>query len=37
MHVEKLRGLGWRPSISLRDGIAATYEWFKLEVAADAA
>ncbi len=37
MNVEKLRGLGWRPSISLRDGIAATYEWFKREVAANAA
>jgi GDP-L-fucose synthase len=24
----RLRGTGWRPNISLADGIAATYEWF---------
>jgi GDP-L-fucose synthase len=24
----KLRALGWKPSILLRDGIAQTYEWF---------
>ena len=24
----KLRALGWKPSIPLRDGIAQTYEWF---------
>ncbi len=24
----RLRGLGWGPSISLRDGLAATYRWF---------
>src|SRR2546421_5046995 len=24
----KIRGLGWKPSIPLRDGIAQTYEWF---------
>ena len=25
---EKLAGLGWRPSIELRDGLASTYKWF---------
>ncbi len=28
LDVTKLRGLGWKPSIPLRDGIARTYEWF---------
>jgi GDP-L-fucose synthase len=28
LDVSKLRNLGWRPSITLRDGIASTYEWF---------
>ena len=28
LDVSKLRNLGWRPSITLRDGIAATYQWF---------
>ncbi len=28
LDVSKLRGLGWQPSISLRDGITRTYEWF---------
>jgi GDP-L-fucose synthase len=28
LDVSKLRKLGWRPSITLRDGIASTYEWF---------
>jgi GDP-L-fucose synthase len=28
LDVSKLRNLGWRPSISLRDGIASTYAWF---------
>ena len=25
---DKLRALGWTPSIGLREGIASTYEWF---------
>ena len=25
----KLRALGWKPAIPLRDGIARTYEWFR--------
>lgn len=28
LDVTKLRDLGWKPSISLRDGIAKTYKWF---------
>lgn len=28
MNADRLQSLGWRPSISLRDGVAQTYEWF---------
>jgi len=28
MSNEKLTALGWRPSVALKDGIAATYRWF---------
>jgi GDP-L-fucose synthase len=28
LDVTKLRALGWKPSIPLRNGIARTYEWF---------
>ncbi len=28
MSAEKLRGLGWTPTIALEDGIASTYQWF---------
>ncbi len=28
MSAEKLRGLGWQPSIGLRDGVSSTYQWF---------
>jgi GDP-L-fucose synthase len=28
LDVAKLRALGWKPSIPLRDGIVQTYEWF---------
>ena len=28
LDVARLRDLGWEPSISLRDGVASTYEWF---------
>ena len=28
LDVSKLNALGWRPKISLREGIASTYEWF---------
>jgi GDP-L-fucose synthase len=28
LDVSKLRGLGWTPTIPLRDGIAQTYDWF---------
>ncbi len=29
MSGDKIKTLGWSPKISLRDGIAQTYEWFK--------
>ncbi|MDG2535772.1 GDP-L-fucose synthase [Sphingomonas sp. HITSZ_GF] len=35
MSADKIRGLGWKPRIELREGIAATYRWF-LEHKADA-
>lgn len=28
MSADKLRSMGWAPSIDLRDGIASTYRWF---------
>jgi len=28
MSADKLRGMGWEPSIALRDGIADAYRWF---------
>jgi len=34
LDVSRLRELGWRPSIGLREGIAATYGWFVSEGAA---
>ena len=33
LDVSKLRGIGWSPRISLRDGIARTYDWFLKNVA----
>jgi GDP-L-fucose synthase len=29
LDVTKIRALGWKPAITLRDGIARTYEWFR--------
>jgi GDP-L-fucose synthase len=29
LDVTKLRALGWKPAITLQDGIARTYEWFR--------
>ena len=33
LDISKLRGLGWTPTIPLRDGIAQTYDWFLKNVA----
>jgi GDP-L-fucose synthase len=33
MSADKLRGLGWSPTIELHDGIEATYRWFLENVA----
>src|SRR5579864_2221706 len=33
LDVSRLRALGWTPSISLRDGITRTYDWFLKNVA----
>jgi len=33
LDVSKLRGLGWTPTIPLRDGIAQAYDWFLKNVA----
>ena len=28
LDVSRMKALGWEPTISLRDGITATYKWF---------
>ncbi len=33
MSADKIRGLGWRPSIGLEAGLSSTYEWFQANVA----
>lgn len=32
MSADKIRSLGWKPSIDLREGLAATYGWFKANI-----
>jgi len=29
LNVDKIKSLGWKPKISLREGIESTYEWYK--------
>lgn len=36
MSADKLRGLGWKPRIALRDGVSASYDWFKANMASTA-
>ena len=31
LDISKIESLGWKPTISLREGIARTYEWFKAQ------
>ncbi len=33
LDVSRLNGLGWQPSVSLREGVASTYEWYRTSVA----
>jgi GDP-L-fucose synthase len=28
MSADRIRAMGWTPTIRLREGIAATYQWF---------
>jgi len=30
LNVDKIKALGWKPKISLQEGIQSTYEWYKL-------
>ena len=32
LNVDKVKALGWKPKIGLRDGIESTYEWYKAHV-----
>ncbi len=32
LNVDKVKSLGWEPTISLREGIESTYEWYKEHV-----
>ena len=34
MNIDKMLGLGWRPRIGLREGVAATYAWYLEHAAA---
>lgn len=36
LDVTKLRALGWKPSIPLREGITRTYEWYRAHYVPDA-
>ena len=29
LDVSRLKAIGWAPRISLREGLASTYEWYK--------
>lgn len=36
LHLARIHALGWRHSISFREGITRTYEWFKEHYKVDA-
>jgi nucleoside-diphosphate-sugar epimerase len=29
LNVDKIKSLGWKPQVELRQGITQTYEWYK--------
>ncbi len=33
LDVSRIKALGWRPKIGLREGIAQTYDWYRSTVA----
>lgn len=35
MDSSKMRAMGWRPRVGLREGIERTYEWYRAQVAAE--
>ncbi len=36
LDISRLRGIGWKPRISLREGVESTYAWFLGHVAGEA-
>src|SRR5262249_33266232 len=36
LDISRLRGIGWKPRISLREGLERTHAWFLAHVAGDA-
>ena len=29
LNIDKIKSLGWKPKVSLKEGIERTYEWYK--------
>jgi GDP-L-fucose synthase len=36
MSADRLKALGWSPSITLRDGLTSTYAWYRANIGAAA-